>query len=300
MEIALGILSYFSRNRFLLKLKTKLFYFAILLVTFLYSPLSFAQDPLTPDASGWVAIPNKPEPFHLVNDYADILSIEEEKDLEDQLSEYEKEHRIQLVVLTTKTTGNSPAKAFAQATYETWNLSYNDYGFSLLLLVAADDKASEIGYCYSLEPFLSSINIDKLIKKNSPHFYDKGKYYGSVADGLNLLISRLPEYNPYINKAASNRKIDRSTNEQKLVKIFFSFFCIVIIMGFLLWLNHKDLEKNRKYKIHSVPGRFNNYQSFSRGSGTFGGGGYGGSSGDGGFGGFGGGSSGGGGASGSW
>jgi len=262
MEIVSGWKSCEILSKYLCKAKCYSIFLGITLLLLWFTPQLFAQDSLKPDANGWVAIPKKPEPFHLVNDFADILSIEEEKDLEAQLSEYEKEHRIQLVVLTTKTTGNSLAKAFAQATYDTWNISYSHFGYTILLLVSADDKTCDIGFCYEFEKYLSSTNVDKIIAHIAPHFYDRKRYFDGIVGCVDSLFNIVPKRNPYVTREEFNRIVEANKQEKERKKFYVDLFnygkLLLYVIGLVKIYFFPD--KRWKYKLHPVPGRFNNYR----------------------------------------
>jgi len=262
---------------------------AVLLVLLLLPLGLAAQDPLAPDANGIVAVPELPNPQRLVNDYAGVLSDAEEQQLEAKLVDFDRGSTVQIAVVTVRTTGISPIEDYAHALFAKWGIGQKGKDNGLLLLVAIDDRKSDIEVGYKLEDVAPDASCRQILDDVLPPYFRQQQYY----DGINAATDSLFKLasGKYTYKAPA-----KATKSSRSRGIGFWVPLILILLYILSrfgkggggWGN-----RNRGGMfIPPIIGGGGHWGSFSSGSGSFGGGGS--------FGGFGGGSSGGGGASGSW
>jgi uncharacterized protein len=235
--------------------------------------LTFAQSDL----------PEKPQSW--VNDYADVLSASEERDLEGMLSGLEKRSSNQIFVgIFQKLPENSYLEDFTVKLYDKWRPGLADQDNGILIVVFIDDRKMRIEVGYGLEDVVTDAQSGTIINEYMAPNFRKGDYYAGLKSALTVLIPA----------AEGKYKIPlKTTKSPKGKKSPFSWiitlFIIFIVMSRLLGRRRSAAYGSRRRGAGYVGPFF-----FGGGGGSSFGGGGGGFSG--GFGGM----SGGGGASGSW
>lgn len=221
-----------------------------------------------------------------VNDYASVLAPTEVSELEQKLSQFEKETSNQVVIAIFPTLDGEDVDDFTNRLFEKWRLGQKDRNNGVLLTVFVQDHKVRIEVGYGLEAVLTDAISSQIIRDDiAPQFREQ-----HYAAGLSAAIDS-------IEKATRGEYKAKPQPTQQP----YSYASIVIFVLFIilwLWLT----TRRRRSGIY-LPGR--GYSGCGPmiffpggGWGSGGGGGFGGSGG-GGFSG-GGGLSGGGGASGSW
>lgn len=251
---------------------------AVLLAVMLTSVI-YAQEARFPEYRGYV------------NDYAGILSNENEYALTALAGDLEKKTTAQLAILTLDTVRPLDIETYAVTLFEKWGIGQRGKDNGVLLLVAIRDRQMRIEVGYGLEGAIPDA-LAKII--NSEYIlpsFKAGDFDGGVAKGA-VAIAKLiaKEYNIELSDLGalpSNLPMPKEpTLLQSIFQLIFSIIMIFIFLSFRMGF----------FWLLFMPG------TYRRRGGYWYGGGYGGNSGgfSGGFGGFGGGLSGGGGASGGW
>lgn len=217
-----------------------------------------------------------------VNDYAGILSADQEARLESLLIDAENKTSSQVVLMTLGSLKGENLEDFAIRTAEKNKLGQKEFDNGVLMLVVAGDKKIRIEAGYGLESIITDLKSGYIIREIVIPYFKKNDYYGGISRGLTAitgLISKDFDITPE-QLARYEKKGGRKKGGH------FPFAVIVFIIIVVV----------NVFKGGGRGGR-------GRGGGIYFGGGFGGGS-SGGFGGGGfsggGGSFGGGGASGSW
>ena len=242
------------------------------------------------------AIPERPNPQRLVNDYADIFTIEQEERLEQMLVAFDDTTSNQIAVVTVKNLEGYDASEYATRIGLEWQVGSERFDNGIVLLVKPKTIASAgqvfIAVGYGLEGAIPDAYAKRIIDNQLIPNFMADDYYAGVKSACEVLM-----------KLASGEISDPDDADEDLEAL--SIIMIICFIGLLVILslifgssngNHGGSGGNGGRTIYIGPiittGR--NYGGgFSGGSSW--GGGFGG-----GFGGFGGGSFGGGGAGGSW
>jgi uncharacterized protein len=230
------------------------------------------------------AIPSRPSPPKLVNDYTGTLTGPQIEALESKLVAYDDSSSNQIVVVIMNTTGDYTVNDIAFQIGRQWGVGNKDKNNGIVVLVAKDDRKMTIQVGYGLEGALPDVTAKRIIENEITPNFKENNYYRGLDDGTEAIIKATRgEY-----KAPDNYGNKKKKGVSISTIIFIIIILIVIFSG-------------------AGPGggtyvSRGGFGGWSGGGGSGGGGwsGGGGSSGGGGFGGFGGGSFGGGGASGSW
>ena len=240
------------------------------------------------------AIPSRPIPQRLVNDYADLFSADQEAMLEQTLVAFDDTTSNQITVVTVKDLEGYPASEYATRIGLDWQVGSEKFDNGIVLLVKPKlaDSYGEvfIAVGYGLEGAIPDAYAKRIIDNQLiPHFQNND-YFGGVESACEVLM-----------KLASGEISDPREMEEEL-----DFLSIIIFLGFMalifviVMVFMKDGGSNGgsggsggRRTVYTGP-----IITSGRSSGGFGG--FGGGSPGGCFGGFGGGSFGGGGAGGRW
>ncbi len=238
------------------------------------------------------AIPERPNPPRLVNDFAGVLNDNENNQLEGALVQFARESSTQIVVVTVADLeGNAPGD-YAFKLGENWGVGQKGKDNGIVVLVKPKTGNSKgqvfIATGYGLEGVLPDAIVNSTIVDNEmiPHF-KQNDYFGGLVSGIKVMmeISReeysAEQYQQNVN-AGSGSPIP-----------FFILIFIFIISIFGRGRSRRVYSPGRSLPFWLAMGMMSGGRSSGGSFGNF-------SSGSGGFGGFGGGGFGGGGAGGSW
>ncbi len=237
-------------------------------------------------------IPKKPNPPRLVNDFANILTAEQEHALENKLVAYNDSTSSQIAVVTINSLEGYDIAEYGIALGREWQVGGKEFSNGIVLLVAKDDRKVRIEVGYGLEGAIPDITGKAIIDNDITPNFKLGNYYRGLDKATDDIIKA----------AAGEYKAPQGYGKKKGKGIGFGTIIFILIMIFLF----SGRGGGRGGGVASRRG-FNDVGagwiigSLLGGAGRGSGGGWsGGGGGGGGFGGFGGGGFGGGGASGSW
>lgn len=228
-----------------------------------------------------------PRPDGFVNDYCNILSPQQNKSLEDQLSLFEKETKIEISVAVVKSLEGEEVEEYAVDLFKSWGIGKKNSDNGVLLLVAPNERKMRIEVGYGLEQKLTDAYASRIIREQITPKFKEGRMDAGIILGTKAIIGVVRGEKMQI----SNQDSDVSFFD-KLVSSR-TFWIVVVIIGILIIVVFVAAFGDGYSGGGSSGGSY-------YGGGFFSGGSSGSSGGGGSFGGFGGGSSGGGGASGSW
>ena len=257
---------------------------SVFLVVFVF--LSFAQD-----------IPERPNPPRLVNDLANVLSDQEEQQMESELVEFDRSTTTQITIVTVPSLEGNEISDFAFKLGEKWGVGSKDKNNGIVIVfkpkVGNEKGAVFVAVGYGLEGIIPDAVANRTVvdKEMIPRFKQED-IYGGLQAGTKVLMSLASqEYTAqaYAQKAGKKKKEGGG-----------GFFVIIMIILVLI-----SLFKGGRGRQSHLGGSLPFWLALgllgggNRGGGSFGGF-SGGGGGGGGFGGFGGGGFGSGGAGGSW
>lgn len=248
-------------------------------------------------------LPPKPNPAHLVNDFADLLSPSEEAALEKKLVTYDDSTSNQIVIVTVKTLYGYAEDQYATEIGHFWGVggqSKYDNGVVILVSDGTEENGRRkyfIATGYGLEGALPSILTNAIAQEFLIPNLKSGNYYEAFNQSIDgILKAAAGEYKPPENYGKKKGKGGKS-----ILGMIIVFIIIIIALsnrrgggggGFISRRGYRGVADSIFWG--SLLG------GMGRGGGSGGGGWSGGGGGGGGFGGFGGGGFGGGGSGGSW
>lgn len=238
-------------------------------------------------ASTVAAIPSRPEPPRLVNDYAGIFSHAQNLELEKTLVAFDDTTSNQIAVVTALDLEGYDIAEYATRIGLEWQVGTEKFDNGVVVVVKPKVGNSKgevfIAVGYGLEGAIPDIAAGRIINEIMIPYFMNGDYYGGVVSACSALM-----------KLASG-EYSELREEEDPIWVFIGFLIIMFMIFVLIAIladkngGGNSSSGGRGPVIYTGP--------ITRGGNSFGG--FGGSS-SGGFGGFGGGSFGGGGARGSW
>ena len=252
------------------------------------------------------SIPPKPNPPRLVNDYANLLSLQQVDQLENKLVRFNDTTSTQIAIVIVNSLGGYDKASFAYEIGEQWGVGQQGFNNGIVVLLkpktAGESGEIFIATGYGLEGAIPDAITKRIIENEMKPLFMEDDYFTGLDHGTNALMALASgEY--------SADQYKKSTETPT-----WAFLIPLIIFILILVLFRSQGNKYYSAGKKSIPwwtalwilnsmGKSNSgsWGEFKGCKGGFGGGfGGGGGSGGGGFGGFGGGSFGGGGAGGSW
>lgn len=241
-------------------------------------------------ANAQFEIPPKPEVSKQTSmyDFANILSSQEAKNLEQKLIRYSDSTSTQIVIITIESLKGEEPKMLAAEWGHKWGIGQKDEDNGIVILLSKSDRKIAIQNGYGIEYLLTDALTKRIIERDIIPFFKQGDFYGGLNRGADAIFEVLT--GTYKN---ANPRQSRSSNGGRLPIIV-----VIIIILILISISSKGGRGGKRRHRGIDPLDAMIFGSKGRGGfGSFGGG----SGGFGGFGGgFGGGGFGGGGASGSW
>lgn len=271
------------------------------------------------------AYQNPGQPTGYVNDFANVLSVDQKQTLETKLTQFEKDTSNEISVVFIKDLGGDTIENYAASLFKDWGIGKQAKDNGVLVLVAMTDHQMRLEVGYGLEGALTDAQSNWIINNIMQPAFRQNDYYGGVNSAVDKIIAATQgEYVPSSSNNKTNSNIyqglfffgiyffiflaswlGRSKSwwlggviggvAGVIISLFVGFLyygiisiVVLIPLGLLF-----DWFVSRKYQASKLMGVFPWWLGGGRGGkgGGFGGGG---------FGGFGGGGSGGGGSSGGW
>ena len=230
-----------------------------------------------------------------VNDFANVLSADTEKQLDDVCRQIDQKAHAQIAVVTINSLDGRDIEGYAVELFQKWGVGNKSTNRGVLVLVAVKDHRYRTEVGYGLEPILPDGKVGGFGREAVPYFR-RNDYSGGV-QLMTLRVAHVIAKDAGVQLTGAQAPA-RSDNPQAGISPFGVILIIIVIIVVLA----TPLRKVLFWWLIFGGGGRGGWGGGSRGGwggGGWGGGGFGGGGG-GGFGGFGGGMSGGGGASGSW
>ena len=236
-----------------------------------------------------------PEYRGYVNDFAEVLSQQEEETMTNLIRELQQKTTAEVAVVTVHSVAPYDLNLYAVKLFEKWGIGVKGKDNGVLILIALKEHEVRIEVGYGLEGILTDGLTGEIIRKYMIPSFKKGDYgKGTVAGTMAVVVQVAKEYHVKITglpeTPETGEQQEPESDLHAMLEFMFTLLFLILLFG---W-------KTGLLSYFFFGPRGGGYWG-GRGGGGFGSGGFGGGSGGfGGFGGFGGGSSGGGGATGRW
>ncbi len=249
------------------------------------------------------ALPPKPSPARLVNDFESLLTSSQAAALENKLSEYDRTHQTQIAVVITNNLHGLEIADFSTRLGSEWGIGRAGFENGVVISIVPEKRDVFIAVGYGLEGVIPDITARRIVENEILPAFRQGNYYQGIDNAVNVLMQLASGEFPASEYAARQEEAPAGA-------ILVPFIMVILLVVFFSRRRRHYSSPGKSIPFwtlfwllsHGSRGSRGSYGNFSSGRGSFGpgrgsfGGGRGGSS----FGGFGGGRFGGGGAGGSW
>ena len=157
-------------------------------------------------ALAYASIPARPETLTFVNDFANLLTPNEEQDLTGVLAGIETATSAEVVIVTVRTLGGTDVFAYAQQLFTAWGIGKRDKNNGLLLLVSTQEREFRFHTGYGLEGALPDGHLGSLFRAHIVPSFGEGRFFDGLrgvlmaSDGIVVRLER--EYNVTIERGA--------------------------------------------------------------------------------------------------
>jgi len=246
-----------------------------------------------------LALPEKPSPARLVNDFIGLLPRQQADALEQKLVAYAGSHSTQIAVIITSDLSGLEIADFSARVGEAWGVGQagNENGVVITVAITESSRQVFIAPGYGLEGVIPDATAKRIVENEIlPNFRNENYYQG--LDAATTVIMQLA--------AGEFAAADYHAREERAPgAMFLPLILIILFVVFMSRANRRFASPGKSIPFWALfwllssgsRGSSGSFGNFSSGSGSFGRGFGGGGAG---FGGFGGGRFGGGGAGGSW
>lgn len=245
----------------------------------------------------------KPTQYKYVNDYANIIKMQDLENIVSIGKELEDKTGAQAVIVTINSLDGRNLEEYAHGIFQNWGIGNQKKNNGLLILVSKKDRKWRVEVGTGLEGVITDIESNRIMEKYFKPQAKNGEYGKGLKYSYSVISDNIAkEYNVKLNKnqnirlPKANSRGSDSKNANKFIGILIALILIDVFLNkgrglgavteLLFWDSLFNKGRRRFYDDDD------DHDDFF--------GGFGGGSSGGGFGGFGGGSSSGGGSSGSW
>ena len=230
------------------------------------------------------SIPSRPSPPTLVNDFADILSNQEEQKLEEKLKQFEDSTSTQIAVISIQSLEGYRVEEVAHKFLRDWGVGQKEKNNGVVILFAIKDRKVNIQTGLGMEGVLPDMICKRIITKEIAPAFKKEQYFEGLDQATDAIISAS------IGEYTNDGKRGEDLSAWELILLL---FVIIVLVSAMSWRSRSGgtILSRRGHTSWDGGGWW--YLPRNGGGSSSGGGGSG-------FGGFGGGDGGGGGASGDW
>ena len=217
-----------------------------------------------------------PKPVGYVNDFAELLSEHERKQLELKLSWIDKETSVQFAVVTVNSIGDKTAKEYATELGNTWGVGQQDKDNGIVILIAKDEKEIYIATGLGISQTIPSASTQEIVDQFAIPLLKNGAYYGGLENAIDALMGKWGS-----GGVAKKNKANKGTDLGNSI-------ALIVILGLFIWIFYQGIKTKRAARRSTGYWGSSHGGDSGFGGGSFGGDGGGGSFGDGGGGGDGG------------
>ena len=253
-------------------------------------------------------LPDISTPPRLVNDFAGLMSSDQENTLEKKLVAFDDSTSNQIAIITVKSLEGYDISDYTIKTFNKWKIGTAKNNNGILILISAAEHKVWITTGRGLEAVVTDALSRRIIDNIMVPSFKQNQYYDGLDAGTTALMQlSSPEFH--------NKRVLPNAQRGNFTWVFFLIIVIFIIIAITRGNgggpNHISRGGNSNWPLWMLMGGMlgggwgggsggGGWGGGGDGGGGSGGGGWGGGGDGGGFGGFGGGDSGGGGAGGSW
>lgn len=127
-----------------------------------------------------------------VTDMVDMLSPQTESQLNQMISQLEKQNGTEIAIVTVPETKPSPTpKEFTTELFNTWGIGKGGKDNGVLFLISKGDRRTEIETGYGIEGILPDAKVGNILRQQVTPQFKKGNFEAGIIAGTKALIREL-------------------------------------------------------------------------------------------------------------
>lgn len=177
-----------------------------------------------------------PSPFRFVNDYAGVIDAATRDRLEKRLTQLRDQTKIEMAIVTVKTTGDQAIFDYSLALARGWGIgSKDDDNPGLLMLIAVDDRKYFTQVSRDMEGDLPDGVKGSLERKFLVPAFKEGRYSDGISDTIEAFISRLQEQRNFqlSSETAPTPRTRKTSTGLSAGKLCLGALVVIVILIFL-------------------------------------------------------------------
>jgi uncharacterized protein len=181
---------------------------------------------LTAEASAAEVVPPKPPAYF--NDYANVVSKEKARVLNEKLAQFERETSNQVVVAVfRKMESDSDVADYTRRIAESWKVGQAEKRNGAVLFVFLDDRKMFIQVGYGLEGALPDVTAFDITERHIKPRFRTGDYAGGLEEGVDLILKAIR--GEYKGDGATAQERSRSTASSGCGPLGFLVMLIIVL-----------------------------------------------------------------------
>ena len=128
-------------------------------------------------------------PSTLVSDFAQVLSTQEQQQLEQKLVAFDDSTSTQIAVVILRTIGNYDISDYAVQLFNQWKIGQEKKNNGILLLIALDDHKVFINTGYGVEGALPDFTCHEIIQQDIVPNFKAGQFYLGIDAATNSIMA---------------------------------------------------------------------------------------------------------------
>lgn len=132
-------------------------------------------------------IPEKPSPPRLMNDFAEMISLNNREDMELKLVAFNDSTSTQICIVTVNSIGDYSIEDYAVRLGRKWGVGQKDKDNGILIVVAKEERKVDIEIGYGLESHITDYDTKHIIDELIVPAFKQSNYY----EGLDQAVNRI-------------------------------------------------------------------------------------------------------------
>jgi uncharacterized membrane protein YgcG len=188
-----------------------------------------------------------------VNDYANILTTEQESQLNSKISTFEKQTDIEISFALVDTLNGKDIESFSNQLFKTWGVGKADRNNGLLIVIAPNERKWRIETGYGLEAYLSDGQAFSFGNSNFKPNFKEGNYYKGIDDFVTQVTSHLGT-SSWTDRVAYTQRLEQERQEYWSnfwsTTLYVILGIISLIIFIVLFIRFKNkIEEQKKFEI---------------------------------------------------
>ena len=172
-------------------------------------------------AASDVTIPDKISSY--VNDWGQLMTTNQARQLDQQLRQFEQQTSNQLVVATFPSLEGENIEETSIRMFEKWHIGQKNKDNGILLTVWKAERKIRIEVGYGLEPVLTDALSARIIRDEMAPAFRQGDYYGGIVQGVRAVVAVTQGAYTGNGRSKGNRKQDGGGIAGLIIPLLFFF-----------------------------------------------------------------------------